>query len=259
VFVDIEPDSLTIDPAKIEAVINKNTRAIMPVHVFGIPAKIEEITVIAKKHNIKVIYDGAHAFGNEYGGKSLLDYGDITMASFHATKPFHTIEGGGILTRNKVLSDRIELMKRFGHNGDEHYMLGINAKVSEFNAAMGLCNLTHINNITTARRTTTELYDKLLGDRFQKPSIPVGLKRNYAYYPVIFESEKALLGAKVNLEAEEIFPRRYFFPSLNTLPYVPEAYACPISEDISKRILCLPLYAGLEASKVREICEIITK
>ena len=147
VFVDIEKDNFTIDADKIEAAITPKTRAIMAVHVFGYACDVDKIQKIADKHNLKVIYDGAHAFGAKYNGKSLLSYGDVATCSFHATKLFHTVEGGACIVKDKTISDKLEMQKRFGHNGDDHQMLGINAKQSEFHAAMGLANFPYIKKI----------------------------------------------------------------------------------------------------------------
>jgi len=259
VFVDIEPNTFCIDAAKIEAAITPKTRAIMPVHVFGFPCEVEKIDAIAQKHNLRVIYDAAHAFGVEYKGHSLSSYGDASILSFHATKLFHSIEGGAIITPDQSLSDKVELMKRFGHNGDEHYMLGMNAKASEFQAAMGLCNLTYMEDIIKKRRAVTDLYNELLTDKVQKPVVPADTAYNYAYYAIVMETEAQLLGALQSLENLNIFPRRYFYPSLNTLPYLRAAQSCPVSEDISRRIMCLPLYVGLEDEIVRKVCEVINE
>src|SRR5689334_5288791 len=152
VFADIEPQHLTIDPKKIEEKITPNTKAIMGVHVFGYACDVEEIQRIADKHNLKVIYDAAHSFGSKYKGKSLVSYGDISTLSFHATKPYHTVEGGACIIKDKSVSERLDLERRFGHDGDDHKILGINAKGSEFQAAMGLANLTHIERIMAERR-----------------------------------------------------------------------------------------------------------
>lgn len=256
VFVDIEPSNFCIDVSKIEEAITDKTKAIMPVHVFGFPCDVEAIDLIAKKHNLKVIYDAAHAFGVEYKGRSLLDYGDISISSFHATKLFHTIEGGGIFTRNKDLSERIELTKRFGHNGDDHKLLGINAKASELQAAMGLCNLSYIEKIISDRSELSNLYDERLSDRFLVKRKSGDTKHNYGYYPILFEKEIDLLNAVERLNKRNIFPRRYFYPSLNELPYI-DYQNCPVSESISRKILCLPLYTGLDKEVVLEICKII--
>jgi dTDP-4-amino-4,6-dideoxygalactose transaminase len=258
VFVDIDPATLTIDPAKIEAAITPSTKAILSVHVFGIPCDVHAIAEIAKKHNLKVIYDAAHAFSVEYEGQSLLAYGDISICSFHATKLFHTIEGGCVVTSTKELSEKVELTKRFGHTGDEHFQLGINAKASEFQAAMGLCSFKYIDGIIRERQELSRLYDTYLGGSFVRPTVPKGTKYNYAYYPILFDSEAELLAAMHNLELIDVHPRRYFYPSLNTLPYLQKTASCPISEDISRRVLCLPLYFGLQHEIIKKISEVLS-
>ncbi|MCQ2581727.1 MAG: DegT/DnrJ/EryC1/StrS family aminotransferase [Alphaproteobacteria bacterium] len=256
VFVDIEPNNFTIDVNKIENAITPQTRAIMAVHVFGYACDVEKIEQIAKKHNLKVIYDGAHAFGSKYKGRSLLSYGDISTCSFHATKLFHTIEGGCCIVHDKTVSDKMELQKRFGHQGDNHYMLGINAKQSEFHAAMGLANFPYINQIIQERKHISDLYDSELQGCVLRPQQQSGLEYNYAYYPVVFKNEQELLDVFKALNENDIYPRRYFYPSLNKLPYV-QGESCPISEDIALRIACLPLYVGLSDKDVCRIADII--
>ncbi len=257
VFVDIEPNTFCIDADKIEAAITKRTKAIMGVHVFGYPCDVEKIESIAEKHNIKVIYDGAHAFGSEYRGRSLLSYGDVATCSFHATKLFHTIEGGAIIVKDKEVSDKIELMKKFGHVGDEHYSLGINAKASELQAAMGLCNLNYIDQIIQKRQEASNLYTKLLNSNVQKSHIKEGVKYNYSYYPVVFKTEKKLFEKIRRLNEANVYPRRYFYPSLNNLSYLNKTQRCQISEDIASRIMCLPLYADLKKADIERITGII--
>jgi len=257
VFVDIEPDNFTIDSKKIEEAITPDTRAIMPVHVFGYACDVNAIQKIADKHHLKVIYDAAHAFGSVYNGKALSTYGDIATLSFHATKLFHTIEGGACIVKAPSVSDKLELMKRFGHQGDTHYMLGINAKQDEFNAAMGLAVFQHFNQIESERRYICSRYDSLLKNKLRRPKKQKGLEYNYAYYPVIFDSEKELLAAFERLAKIDVFPRRYFYPSLNKLPYVPSYYDCPVAEDISTRIACLPLYVGLSDADLERICAVL--
>jgi dTDP-4-amino-4,6-dideoxygalactose transaminase len=258
VFVDIEPNNFTIDAGKIEAAITPKTRAVMAVHVFGYACAVEHIQDVANEHNLKVIYDGAHAFGVKYKGKSLLSHGDISTLSFHATKLFHTIEGGACVVRDKNVSYELELQKRFGHNHDDHITLGINAKASEFHAAMGLANFPYINEIIAERRKISEIYDNLLAGIVARPSNQAEIEYNYAYYPVRFESEKTLLSVFKALNFNNIYPRRYFYPSLNTLPYVGKT-TCQLSEEISLRIACLPLYAGLSCDVAERISKIIKK
>lgn len=259
VFVDIEPENFSIDVDKIQQAITSKTKAIMAVHCFGFPCNVDKLQKIADKNNLKLIYDGAHAFGCKINGKSLLSFGDISTCSFHATKLFHTIEGGAIICNNDELNKKIDLMKRFGHNHDEHVMLGINAKASEFQSAMGLCNLDEISKIIQNRRNTYEFYKKHLDSNLKIPSIKGNLEYNYGYFPVIFENEVKLKKIFQKLNEENIFPRRYFYPSLNKLAYLKSLYSCPISEDISSRIACLPLYFDIEKDVVLKICQIINK
>lgn len=257
VFVDIDPDTLCLDPAQIEGAITDRTRAILPVHVFGNAADVSGIADVAARHGLPVIYDGAHAFGSRLHGRALLGYGDIATTSFHATKTFHTVEGGAVITHDEAVQDRLELLKRFGHDLDDHRMIGINGKVSELNAAMGLVNLLHIDALTAGRREVVERYDRWLEDGL-RPSLAEGLEWNFSYYPVVFSSEEDLLRVQARLNAIEVFPRRYFFPSLNTLPYLASTQSCPVSEDIARRILCLPLYAGLDESVVEKIARAVS-
>lgn len=260
VFVDIDPLSLQIDVTKIEEKITANTKAILAVHVFGYPCDVDAIEAIAQKHNLKVIYDGAHAFGAEYKGKSLLSYGDITTCSFHATKLFHTIEGGACFTSNEEIFKKIDLLLKFGHIGEEYYCVGTNAKANEFQAAMGLAIFPYLETIIEKRKNVCDLYDSLLADNYQRPIVKDGLIYNYAYYPIIFKSEKELLKIFAALKKIDVFPRRYFFPSLNTLRYLcSDVTDCHVSEDISSRIACLPLYPDLELDIVRKIAQIILK
>lgn len=257
VFVDIEPDNFTIDADKIEAAITPKTKAIIAVHVFGYACNIEKIENIAKKHNIKVIYDAAHAFGSLYKGKSLLSFGDISTCSFHATKLFHTIEGGACIVKDKAVSDKLELIKRFGHQGDEHFCLGINAKQSEMNAAMGLANFPYLKEILSNRKRICDLYDSQLQGLIGRPKKQEDIVYNNAYYPVLFKDEKELLAVFAALNEKQIYPRRYFYPSLNKLPYLKDAASCPISEDITKRIACLPLFNDMTDEKVNLVCDIL--
>ena len=260
VFVDIHPDFLTIDETKIEAAITKNTTAILATHVFGNPCNIEEIEKIAGKHNLKVIYDAAHSFGVKYKGQSLFNYGDVSTCSFHATKLFHTGEGGAMFCKDEELNHELFYSHNFGHKGElEFHGLGINAKMSELQAAMGLAVLPYIQEIIESRKEVAKVYDRNLNfEKLRKLVIREDTEWNYSYYPIIFENEKQLLKVEKALNKEQIFPRRYFYPSLNTLEYV-EFAEMKISEDISKRILCLPLYKELRVSEIDMISAVIDK
>lgn len=259
VFVDIDPNTLQINPELIEEKITKNTKAILAVHVFGLPCDVDKIKLIAKKYNLKVIYDAAHTFGSIYKGKSLLSYGDVSTCSFHATKLFHTVEGGCVVSNSKEIYENTSLKLRFGHNGDNHITLGTNAKASEFHAAMGLVNIKYVNDIITARKRVSKKYNESLQSLVDFPKRPDSLLYNYAYYPIILPSEKILLNVVNALNQKDIYPRRYFYPSLDTLPYINTISDCVISQDISKRILCLPLYTELSDSDVELISNIIIK
>jgi dTDP-4-amino-4,6-dideoxygalactose transaminase len=258
VFVDIEPATLTIDPNLIEQAVTANTTAILATHVYGNPCDVEAIEAIAHKHNLAVIYDAAHAFGVSYKGQSLLNYGDVATLSFHATKLFHTGEGGAIITNNDDVAHRIAYMRNFGHNGPEAFWgVGINGKSSELHAAMGLCVLPKVDELINCRKRIFAWYDQLLEKTdLQRPLLQADTIYNFAYYPVIFPTEERLLETRDALNREQIFPRRYFYPSLNTLPYLPYQ-RLEISEDIAKRVLCLPLFHDLSQDEVTTIARII--
>lgn len=254
VFVDIHPDYLTIDETKIEAAITNNTTCILATHVFGNPCNVEVIESIAKKYNLSVIYDAAHCFGVTYNDKSLFEFGDISTCSFHATKLFHTGEGGALFTKNPELFHKCFFSHNFGHNGPlNFYGLGINGKMSELQAAMGLSVLPHIDIIIESRKDSVDFYNLNLNyNKLKEFKIRENTKWNYSYYPVIFESEKQLLRVQKALNEIDIFPRRYFYPSLNTINYV-IGQQTPISESIATRVLCLPLYNGLSCNELEEI------
>lgn len=258
VFVDIHPEYLTIDETKIEAAITDKTTAIFATHVFGNPCKVEIINKIAIKNNLKVIYDAAHAFGVKYKGNSVFNYGDISTCSFHATKIFHTGEGGCITTNNKAFSEKLFFAHNFGHNGPgKFYGVGTNGKMSELQAAMGLSVYPYLDAIIASRKKIVELYDNELSSlEIQKLRIRDNTEWNYSYYPIIFNDEQRLLDVVSRLENEKIFTRRYFFPSLNMLSYL-DFQPMPISESISKRILCLPLYKDLSKVDVLRIASLI--
>lgn len=245
VYVDIDPHTLNIDHGKVEEAITPNTSAILATHCFGNPCEVEDLERIAKKHNLKLIFDAAHCFATQYKGKSVFEYGTISTSSFHATKLFHTVEGGGVFTGDHELFKRMSYMRNFGHNGPEIFSgIGINGKNSEFHAAMGLVNLKYIDAVIKRRKSQTIYYQQILAQlnvRFIKLTDPEGF--NYAYFPVIFESTEITIRMKKELENREIFPRRYFYPSLSSLDYV--SGSTPISDDVSSRILCLPLYHEL--------------
>ncbi|MGB6084792.1 DegT/DnrJ/EryC1/StrS family aminotransferase [Moheibacter sp.] len=259
VFVDIEKNSLNIDPAKIEAAITDKTSAILATHVYGNPCDVEAIEKIAQKHNLKVIYDGAHAFGVQVNGKSIFEYGDISICSLHATKLYHSIEGGLVICNNFELNKKLKYIRNFGISGFDRFSeLGINGKNSEFHAAMGLVNINHIERIHQKRKALSECYDENLKDfPHQKPLWHSEATKNYAYYPILLESEEILLKVKEKLEANQIQTRRYFYPSLATaLPYL-DPREMEVTDSVSKRVLCLPFYFDLEEVVVKRISEVI--
>jgi dTDP-4-amino-4,6-dideoxygalactose transaminase len=256
VFVDIDQESLNIDSSKIEEAITQNTSAILATHVYGNPCSIETITSIAQKHQLKVIYDAAHCFGTNYNGQSVYEFGDISTASFHATKLFHTVEGGAVITKDPVVLKKMSDLRNFGHDGPEDFAgLGINGKNSELHAAMGLCVLNNIEDIIEKRKIQWHYYkEALVGENVAFQKINKKADYNHSYFPVIFDDEKILLKVKKSLEGHLIYPRRYFFPALNQLPYV-DYHKMPKAESISGRVLCLPLFHQLSTEEQDMICK----
>lgn len=260
VFADIDPLSLNIDPARIEERITPRTTGILATHVFGNPCDVVAIERIAKKHNLKVIYDAAHAFGVTVNGRSVFEYGDISTSSFHATKIFHSTEGGAVFANDPELIRQMSFLRNFGHNGPETFAaVGINGKNSEFHAAMGLAVLKHMEFLLQARKTQAQSYNEaLVGLRVQRPVIHPDAEWNYSYYPVVFESEELLLKSVETLNANWVYPRRYFYPSLSTLDYV-DRYEVPVSESVSKRVLCLPMYHSLKQEDILFISRLLLR
>jgi dTDP-4-amino-4,6-dideoxygalactose transaminase len=259
VFVDIHPEYLTIDETKIEAAITPRTTCILATHVFGNPCNVEEIERIARKHNLKVIYDGAHAFGVKYKGKSIFEYGDVSTCSFHATKLFHTGEGGAIFCKDPELFHKIFYSHNFGHNGPiDFYGVGINAKMSELQAAMGLAVMPYMKDIVESRKGSIEIYmQNLKTESIKILTIRKNSEWNFSYFPIIFNDEKMLLKTEAALKTNDTVPRRYFYPSLNSLMYVSSVSSCPVSESISSSVLCLPLFHDMSSDTIRSICECI--
>lgn len=259
VFVDVRSGDLTIDPALIEAAITPRTRAILATHVYGFPCDVAAIETIADRHGLKVIYDAAHTFGCRLAGRALATYGDVSCLSFHATKLFHTVEGGAVVINGDAeLAERIRHMRAFGHFGDDHRSIGINAKNSEFHAAMGLCNLPRFAANMAMHRLQHENYAQLL-DRLplRRPSSQAnGLEYNYAYFPVLLPDEPALQRCLATLARSNIHPRRYFYPSLNRVPYVNGGH-CPVAEQAANTVLCLPMSGKVTSLVQQEIATAI--
>lgn len=258
VFVDVDPLTLNIDPNKIEQAIGEDTSAILATHCFGNACDIAAIDEIAQKHNLKVIYDAAHCFGSSYKGKSIFEYGDISTSSLHATKLMHSVEGGLVFAKDGQLFEKLCFMRNFGHNGFGKFNgVGINAKNSEFHAAMGLCVLENIAEILQKRKEQSMFYDQELdGISIERPTIQENCSYNYSYYPVLFKDEETTIKVIAALESNAIFPRRYFYPSLSKLDYVGQ-YSTFHSDSSASRILCLPLYHDLSQEEQKLIVKTI--
>ena len=266
VFCDIDPDTYCMDASKVEKLITDRTCAIMPVHVYGNICNIEEIDRIARKYELKVIYDAAHTFGETYKGQGIGSFGDASCFSFHATKVFNSIEGGAVCYKDKQLGEKIYELKNFGIHGPEEVpAVGANAKMNEFCAAMGLCNLRHVEEEIAKRRAVVEHYRMRLGgvEGIRLNAVQENVKSNYAYFPVVFEEK--LFGASRSevfdaLEKNGISARKYFYPLTNTFACFHGKYdvaKTPVALHISQRVLTLPLYADLAPKDIDRICDIV--
>ena len=265
VFCDVNPDTYTIDADKIEALITDKTSAIMPVHVYGNVCDVEKIDAIAKKYNLKVIYDAAHVFGVKNGDRGIGSFGDISMFSFHATKVFNTIEGGCLTYSDKALESKISSLRNFGITSPESVdMIGTNAKMNEFQAAMGLCNLKYIDENIAERKLAEETYRARLEnvDGIKLSPVQEGVTQNHAYFPVVFDRYKYNRDEVAQRLSENgIFARKYFYPITNEFSCYKGKYKgdTPIAKHISENVLTLPMYAGLTEEDVNRICDIILK
>lgn len=258
VFADINPETLNVEPQNIKNVITKNTSAIVGVHIFGNGCEVEEIEKIAADNNLKVIYDAAHAFDVTYKGQSILNYGDISTLSFHATKLFHTIEGGAIIINDDELVQKARYLINFGIENQESIPeLGTNAKMNEFEAAMGLCVLDDIEKIKSKRKKIYERYSQELSGIVEFQQQNKYTTQNYSYFPILLKNQEHAKLVQQKLNDRNIYPRRYFFPSLDTLNYIEPKQYSPASRDISSRILCLPIFSELEAREQRVIINVI--
>jgi dTDP-4-amino-4,6-dideoxygalactose transaminase len=265
VFADIDPETFNIDPSDVERKVTKDTSAILAVHTYGNPCYVEELEKIAEEYNLKLIYDAAHAFGVEYKNKSVLCYGNLSTLSFHATKIFHTIEGGAVVVDDDALHEKVELLRNHGIKSEEETLLvGTNAKMNEFQAAMGLCNLEDIVDRIQRRKMIYELYKKRLSEMcvaFQKI---IASKYNYAYMPVLFERREERDRVYSELAKNNIKPRKYFYPLTPNFDYFTKKgedycikYNLKNAIDVSNRVLCLPLYPDLNISTIEKIIDII--
>lgn len=262
VFADIDSDTFNISPQSIKQVITSKTTAILATHVYGNPCDVESIQQIADKYNLKVIYDAAHAFGVKYKNKSIFEYGDISTTSFHATKLYHTIEGGAIFCKSEKIAEKVSTLRNFGHTTPGNYSgVGVNGKNSEFHAAMGLVNLKHVTDILDRREEITNFYDNNLFRKgvFRPKITKASTTYNFAYYPILLDTEASLLRVKKALESKFIYPRRYFYPSLNELDYVEDLGNTPLSDSIAKRALCLPVFHGISDDELVLVVEEFNK
>ncbi len=264
VFCDINPDDYTIDINKIEGLINERTSAIIPVHVYGNVCDVKGIERIAGKYALKVIYDAAHSFGVEIDGRGIGSFGDASMFSFHATKVFNTIEGGAVTYKDRSIKHKLDCLKNFGiSDPDTIEYVGGNAKMNEFQSAMGLCNLRNVDHNISKRRLVTERYMSNLKELegIKLPETQKGIKSNYSYFPVIFDKYKKTRDEIFEeLRLDNIIARKYFYPTINSFACYRDKYNeddTPVAKDISKKVLTLPLYPDLDLEDVDIICEII--
>lgn len=260
VFCDIK-DDFTIDESKIEELITDKTCAIVPVHIYGFPCNVEKIEKIAQKHNLKVIYDAAHCFGVELNGKSILEYGDASIISMHATKVFNTIEGGAVITKSKEIKEKLDRFKNFGNDLNANPTeIGINAKLDEFRAAMGLCNLKLVDKEIEKRKKIVEFYLKKLSDLkdITLPTYHNDIRYNYAYFPILTEHRDVLYE---ELKKENIFCKKYFYPITSLADCYKGIYKDKTqnAESISKKVLVLPLYGEVSCTDISKICKIIKR
>ena len=253
VFADIAPNTWCIDPDNIEKAVTSNTKAIVPVHVFGNACDVDAIDEIARRHQLKVIYDASHAFGVKYKGKSLLENGDASTLSFHATKLFHTGEGGAIVFKRKEDLESARKMINFGITGPETIdEIGINAKMNEFQAALGLSVLDEFEVNISGRKKVWDYYDKIDAPNFIQQSVMATLEKNYSYYPLLLPSENQVKKLQKHLSSKSVFARRYFYPSLNSLDWLSKEEKTPVADDVAQRIICLPIYDGCDCEVVSE-------
>ena len=247
VYADIDVNTYNMDPKNIEPLINENTCAIGPCHVFGNACDIEEIDRIARKHDLKVIYDASHAFDVKYKDEHILSYGDMSIISFHATKIFHTIEGAALVIKDDALYEKAKIVRNYGIDGpDSVSMLGINAKINEVEAAMGLCMLEEEDIIFKDRKKSHEFYTEQLKNYVQLQQKNEKANQSYSYFPVVFKTEDEMNKVRAALLAKDIAARQYFKPSLDTLPYIECNEVMVNSRDIASRILVIPMHSNIE-------------
>lgn len=261
-FADIEPDTLTVDPGLVEEGLRAGARGVLATHVYGNPCDVEALEDLGHRYGVPILYDAAHAFGVEFRGRPLPGWGTASTLSFHATKLFHTIEGGAVVTDDDALAERVRSMRGFGHDGPERYAgLGINGKNSEIHAAMGLSLLPMVPQLLARRRAIAARYQERLEQvrpDLIRPRVRAGALPNHAYYPVVMKEEAMVLETMAALSKQGIGTRRYFYPSLTDLPYVGDP-GCPVSRDVAARVLCLPMYADLRPDEVDVVCDALER
>lgn len=261
VFCDVGGESFCLDPTRIEALITEKTKAILPVHVYGLPCDVEEIEQIARRNGLAVLYDAAHAFGESLNGKSIAAYGDVVMFSFHATKVFNTVEGGCLVCSNEDIYERVCKIRQYGTQGDGapvHY-IGTNAKMTEVHAAMGICNLRSFADAVAKRKTVYESYaelEEIAG--IVLPLYPAELTPNYAYYPILVEDSYPFSRDELAdyLKDLGIMARKYFFPATNKFEIITELFgesATPVADELSRKVLCLPIHSNMSNQDVQRV------
>jgi dTDP-4-amino-4,6-dideoxygalactose transaminase len=261
VFADIEPDTLTLSPDRAEAAITSRTSAIVATHVYGNACDVHALGEVARRRGLRLVYDAAHAFGASIDGRALSSYGDVATLSFHATKLFHTVEGGAVVTDDDEIARRVAYLRNFGHQGQEAFQgIGINGKNSEMHAAMGLCLLPRIDQIVAERREISQRYNErfaALGTAMQRPLLRGGLAYNYAYYPVLLADEATVVHVQRRCADAGVLTRRYFYPTLSgALSYVAERDV-PVALDAASRVLCLPLYTGMSHAETDRVASLV--
>jgi len=261
VFADVEPGTLTLSPERAEAAVTSRTTGIVATHVYGNACDVYALADLARRRGLRLVYDAAHAFGASLDGRALAAFGDVATLSFHATKLFHTVEGGAVVTDDDEIARRVAFLRNFGHDGLEAFQgIGINGKNSEPHAAMGLCLLPRMPEIVAERRTLSQRYDERfepLGDLLRRPALRAGLEYNYAYYPVLLADAATVVEVQRRCAAAGVLTRRYFYPSLSgALPYVPAAEV-PVARGAAERVLCLPMYTGMSETTQEHVASVV--
>ena len=261
VFADVDADTLNLSADRAEAAITARTSAIVATHVYGNACDVHALGDLARRRGLRLVYDAAHAFGASLDGRALAAFGDVATLSFHATKLFHTVEGGAVVTDDDEIARRVAYLRNFGHQGQEAFQgIGINGKNSEVHAAMGLCLLPRVAQIVAERRALSRWYDErfaALGDTLRHPLLHPGLAYNYAYYPVLLADAATVVHVQRRCADAGVLTRRYFYPSLSgALSYVSEGDV-PVARDAANRVLCLPLFTGMSQAQQEHVASLV--